>query len=157
MKQIAFYQTTLGLIGIAEKSAAITDLFFGREQQPPNSVERETFLLKEAAKQLKEYFAGERRSFDLPLAPEGTGFQETVWGALRKIPYGETRSYKQVATAIGRPGASRAIGMANNKNSLLILIPCHRVIGAGGRLVGYAAGLGVKEKLLELEKHHVSR
>ncbi|CUH95683.1 hypothetical protein P22_1760 [Propionispora sp. 2/2-37] len=157
MKQIAFYQTMLGLVGIAEKNGALTDLFFGREHQPQDSVERETPLLREAAKQLKEYLAGKRKTFELALAPEGTSFRKTVWGALREIPYGETRSYKQVATVIGQPGASRAIGMANNKNPLLILIPCHRVISNSGKLVGYAAGLDVKEKLLELEKHRVRR
>ncbi len=152
MKNIAFYPTSIGLIGIVEKSGVITELFFGKEYQPTDSTELETPLLKEAARQLEEYLDGKLKSFNLPLAPEGTDFQQTVWAALREIPYGETRSYKEVAETIGRPKASRAVGTANNKNPILIITPCHRVIGADGKLVGYAAGLGVKEKLLEMEK-----
>jgi len=152
MKNIAFYPTSIGLIGIVEKSGVITELFFGKEYQPTDSTELETPLLKEAARQLEEYLDGKLKSFNLPLAPEGTDFQQTVWAALREIPYGETRSYKEVAETIGRPKASRAVGTANNKNPILIITPCHRVIGADGKLVGYAAGLRVKEKLLEMEK-----
>ena len=111
----------------------------------------ETPLLTEAAKQLLEYFSGNRTSFDLPLAPSGTEFQQKVWQALQTIPYGETWSYKKVAEAIGNPKASRAVGMANNKNPIAIMIPCHRVIGANGKLVGYAGGLDIKSTLLELE------
>jgi len=152
MKNIAFYPTSIGLISIVEKNGAITELFFGKEYQPIDSTELETPLLKEAARQLEEYLDGKLKSFDLPLAPEGTDFQQTVWSALREIPYGETCSYKEVAETIGRPKASRAVGTANNKNPILIITPCHRVIGADGKLVGYAAGLEVKEKLLEMEK-----
>ncbi len=114
-------------------------------------MEQETPLLKEAARQLEEYLDGKLKSFDLPLAPEGTDFQQTVWAALQDIPYGETRTYKQVAEVIGKPEASRAVGTANGKNPILIITPCHRVIGTDGKLVGYAAGLAVKEKLLEME------
>ena len=110
-----------------------------------------TPLLDEAARQLAEYFEGRRRDFTLPLAPAGTPFQREVWAALREIPYGETRSYKDIACAVGRPLACRAVGMANTRNPLPIVIPCHRVVGASGALTGYAGGLEVKSKLLALE------
>ncbi len=152
MKHIFFYQTNIGEIGIAENKGSITNLFVKRERILRDVVVKETAVLKEAGKQLVDYLAGKRKSFALPLAPEGTEFQQKVWKALQEIPCGETRSYKDVARSIGQPKASRAIGMANNKNPILILIPCHRVIGANGKLVGYAAGLQVKEYLLKLEK-----
>ena len=94
---------------------------------------------------------GKRKSFDLPLKPEGTEFQKKVWNALLDIPYGETRSYKDIAVAIGNPKACRAVGMANNRNPISIIIPCHRVIGANGSLVGYGGGLPIKIELLNLE------
>jgi methylated-DNA-[protein]-cysteine S-methyltransferase len=99
-----------------------------------------------------EYFEGKRLSFDLPLKMEGTEFQLKVWNELLQIPFGETRSYKEIAVAVGNPLGSRAIGNANNKNKISIIVPCHRVIGANGKLVGYEGGLDVKEKLLNLEK-----
>ncbi|PJK14892.1 cysteine methyltransferase [Lysobacteraceae bacterium NML07-0707] len=108
-------------------------------------------LLSEAAGQLAEYFAGKRREFNLPLAPQGTDFQQRVWQALRAIPYGQTRSYAQLATAIGQPKAMRAVGAANGRNPLSIVVPCHRVIGADGSLVGFGGGLPVKTFLLRLE------
>ena len=108
-------------------------------------------LIAEAFRELEEYFSGTRREFDLPLNPQGTPFQRSVWAALRRIPYGGTASYKEIAEAVGCPGGSRAVGMANNRNPIAILIPCHRVIGANGKLVGYAGGLDLKRKLLELE------
>jgi methylated-DNA-[protein]-cysteine S-methyltransferase len=101
--------------------------------------------------QLDEYFAGDRDSFDLPLEPEGTEFQRAVWNALAEIPYGETRSYGQIAASVGRPKAARAVGMANNRNPIAVIVPCHRVIGAGGALVGYAGGLDRKTWLLDHE------
>ena len=109
-------------------------------------------LSMEAAHQLAEYFAGTRKNFDLPLKPDGTPFQLSVWQALGQIPYGETRTYGQIAAAIGKPHAARAVGMACNKNPLWILIPCHRVIGSNQKLTGYAGGLDMKRALLELEK-----
>lgn len=109
-------------------------------------------LVKACMRELKEYFAGQRQRFDLPLSPEGTSFQQKVWQQLQQIPYGETRSYQQLAEMTGDKNASRAIGLANNCNSILILIPCHRVIGADGSLTGYAAGLAAKKLLLDLEK-----
>ena len=102
-------------------------------------------------RQLGEYFAGERTAFELPLAPAGTPFQRIVWDALLAIPYGETRSYGELAAAVGKPGAARAVGRANHDNPIGVVIPCHRVIGAGGSLTGYAGGLDRKRYLLELE------
>lgn len=113
---------------------------------PPGSIAQRT------AEQLCEYFAGSRQTFDLPLEPRGTEFQRRVWNALCEIPYGETRSYGEIAQRVGNPKASRAVGMANHRNPIPILIPCHRVIGADGSLVGYGGGLGVKRYLLDLEK-----
>lgn len=114
-------------------------------------------LLREAARQLGDYFAGRRRDFDLPLAPSGTPFQRAVWAALRQIPYGATRSYAEVAQQIGRPKACRAVGLANGRNPLSIVIPCHRVIGASGALVGYGGGLARKTLLLDLERGDAAR
>jgi len=101
--------------------------------------------------QLQEYFAGKRKVFDLELAPSGTDFQKKVWQALLKIPYGKTATYKEIAAAIGHPKAARAVGMACNKNPIAIIIPCHRVVGSNGSLTGYAGGLEMKKRLLELE------
>ncbi|HEX8104378.1 MAG TPA: methylated-DNA--[protein]-cysteine S-methyltransferase [Solirubrobacteraceae bacterium] len=105
-----------------------------------------------AREQLDAYFAGERTDFDLPLAPSGTGFQLRVWAALRTIPYGETTSYGALAAQIGAPGAARAVGLANGRNPVSIVVPCHRVIGAGGALTGYGGGLERKRTLLDLER-----
>jgi methylated-DNA-[protein]-cysteine S-methyltransferase len=107
--------------------------------------------LREVIAQLEAYFAGERRGFDLPLAPEGTPFQREVWSALLAIPYGETVSYGELARRLGRPNASRAVGAANGRNPIPIIIPCHRVIGADGSLTGFGGGLAIKRRLLELE------
>lgn len=105
----------------------------------------------ELRRQLAEYFAGERREFDLELAPEGTPFERSVWEALRTIPFGETRSYGEIAAAIGHPGAARAVGRANGANPIPIVVPCHRVIGSNGSLTGFGGGLENKSRLLELE------
>ena len=111
----------------------------------------ETLLLRAARQQLLDYFAGARRDFDLPLAAAGTDFQRAVWDALRSIPYGQTRTYGEIAAAIGRPRAVRAVGQANHVNPLPIFIPCHRVVGKSGTLTGYAGGLDLKGALLALE------
>lgn len=108
-------------------------------------------VLIKTENQLKEYFAGKRKVFDLPLALIGTSFQQTVWNELRQIPFGETRSYGELAIKIGSPKASRAVGAANAKNPISIVVPCHRVIGKNGKLTGFAGGLGTKEILLKLE------
>lgn len=112
----------------------------------------ETPLLQETEEQLNEYFAGARREFDLPLAPKGTVFQKAVWAEMNKIPYGEVRTYGQLAAALGKPKAARAVGGACHCNPIAIIQPCHRVVGANGSLTGYAYGLEVKEYLLELEQ-----
>lgn len=109
-------------------------------------------LVQKCRVELEEYFAGKRKNFDLPLAGEGTDFQKQVWEQLQCIPYGETRTYGEIAKMMGNPKASRAIGMANHNNPILILVPCHRVIGADGSLTGYAAGIEAKKYLLEFEK-----
>ena len=152
MKHVWMYDTVLGQVAIAEESGRVTNLFFPGEYIPLELQRKETDALKKAADQLREYLQGKRTVFDVPLAPEGTAFQKQVWEALIKIPYGETSSYGKLAKDIGRPGAARAVGMANNRNPIPVIIPCHRVIGADGSLVGYGGGLPIKEKLLALEK-----
>ncbi len=152
MKHIFFYQTNIGEIGIVANNGAITNLFIRKGHISQDVVVKETAVIKEAGKQVIDYLSGKRNFFTIPLAPVGTEFQKKVWKVLQDIPFGETRSYKDIARSIGQPKAARAIGMANNLNPILILIPCHRVIGVDGKLVGYAAGLQVKEYLLELEK-----
>ncbi len=121
-------------------------------EAPPRAPGEE---LAEAHRQLTEYFAGARRSFTLRLAPDGTPFQHEVWALLRAIPYGETRSYGELAQALGKPGAARAVGSANGRNPLPIVVPCHRVIQTGGKLGGYAFGLDCKRGLLALERETV--
>ena len=111
-------------------------------------------VLASAAEQLAAYFAGELRVFDLPLGAEGTGFQRLVWRALDTIPFGETRTYGAIAHAIGRPSASRAVGAANGRNPISIIVPCHRVIGASGELTGYAGGVEMKQWLLAHERRY---
>jgi len=137
-------------IGITEEDGSITGVFFGRNI-PEGFTRGETPLIKKAALQIEEYFSGKRKTFSLPLAMHGTEFQMDVWRALQTIPYGETRSYKDIAIQIGRPKAVRAVGMANNRNPISIIVPCHRVIGHDGSLVGYGGGLPLKKFLLELE------
>lgn len=144
------FDTPLGQMALAEESGALTHLFLPGEGIP-RLVSRETPLLSKGRDEILAYLRGERRSFDLPLDPMGTPFQQAVWAELRRIPYGETRSYAQVAAGIGKPKAVRAVGQANHRNPLPIFIPCHRVIGASGKLTGYGGGLDLKEKLLELE------
>ena len=108
-------------------------------------------VLRQAVRELAEYFAGERQIFTVPVAPAGTPFQQQVWAALQRIPYGATCSYRAIAEAVGNPKACRAVGMANHRNPIPILIPCHRVVGANGALTGYASGLKIKSQLLQLE------
>lgn len=140
----------VGPVTLAASDQALLWLKFGIRDYP-GAEPGANPVLEAAGRQLREYFAGTRRSFDLPLAPEGTAFQRRVWDALCAIPFGETRSYGAIARAIGNPRAARAVGMANNRNPISIIIPCHRVIGANGALVGYGSGLPIKETLLRLE------
>ena len=159
MRYVYFYNTgikELGILGIGATEDKITDLFFEYEieniKKSSNYIIKETTLIKKAASQLFEYLNGKRRDFNLPLLKEGTDFQISVWNELLKIPYGETRSYKDIAIAINNEKAVRAVGMANNRNKISIFIPCHRVIGSNKKLVGYGGGLEIKEFLLNLEK-----
>lgn len=153
MKNVYFYNTEAGKIMIADNGIAVTNIYFKDEASLKDDyVINETELIKKTYKELKEYFQGKRKSFDIPLEASGTEFQKKCWDALLKIPYGETRTYGQIAKSIGNPKACRAVGLSNNRNPISIIIPCHRVIGAGGKLVGYAGGLEVKEYLLKLER-----
>jgi len=152
MKNTCYYDMGLLKIGICEEDGAITRLIFATEEEVKKGAATETPLLRAAALQMEQYLAGRRKEFFLPLEPQGTAFMLLVWQALQTIPYGETRSYKQIAAQIGHDKAYRAVGLANNRNPLPIFIPCHRVIGHNGRLVGYGGGLPIKEKLLQLEQ-----
>ncbi len=160
MENAYLYDTRLGKVLLTEGEAGITGLSLLGECKDTSLDEvlqqdyqiKETDLIKEAAKQLREYLDGVRKQFDIKLSANGTLFQKKVWDALRAIPYGETRSYKEIARAVGNEKAARAVGMANHNNPILCIIPCHRVIGANGDLVGFGAGLNVKEKLLNLEQ-----
>ena len=143
------YETVLGSVTFIEEDGALLSISM---QATDRGIEQETPLIKDALLQLSEYLRGERKKFDIPFRMRGTEFQIQVWKVLQNIPYGETRGYKQIAEAIGNPKAVRAIGMANNRNPLLIVIPCHRVIGKDGSLVGYGEGIEMKEFLLRLEK-----
>lgn len=151
MKKVFYYETPIGKIGLAEEWGFITNLYFMNMKQPLNAKQIETEILKEGFVQLCEYLNGERKEFDLPLNPSGTDFQQTVWSELLNIPYGETRSYKDIALAIGDEKKTRAVGGANNKNPVPIIIPCHRVIGSNGETTGYSGGTDKKEWLLNLE------
>lgn len=142
------YETILGPVTFVEEDGTLLAISTHRSFE---GMLQETSLIKEAHLQFSEYLKGERKEFDIPFRMKGTKFQKQVWTALCEIPYGETRSYKQIAEAIGNPKAVRAVGMANNRNPLLVLVPCHRVIGINGQLVGYAGGLDKKEFLLRLE------
>lgn len=155
MKNIFFYDTKIGKIAIIDNGVEITHIEIAEEKYSNDFNVYESDIIKNAANQLYEYLDGSRTSFELSLNPYGTEFQRKVWKALCEIPYGETRSYKQVAETIGNSKASRAVGMANNKNPIMIIIPCHRVVGSNGSLVGYAGGMDIKEKLLNIEKKKV--
>jgi methylated-DNA-[protein]-cysteine S-methyltransferase len=156
MKNIFFYQTDFGIIGIAGNENAVTNLYFQGENTPEDAIVSETEILEEAGGQLRAYLTGQLKDFTLPLAPSGTEFMQRVWQSLRTIPYGETRSYQEIAQSVGNKKASRAVGLANNRNPIPIFIPCHRVIGANGKLIGYGGGLELKARLLELEKKVMS-
>ena len=163
---MTYYTTTLEspcgpLLCVVDAAGAVVRIEFGKGRDSQRITERMREhgieVVEDPARtdglrrQLEEYFAGERREFDLTLAPEGTPFERSVWDELRRIPFGETRSYGEIARAIGRPNASRAVGRANGANPIPIVVPCHRVIGADGSLTGYAGGLDMKRTLLELE------
>ena len=136
---------------ILEGEQALTHLYLPNALPDRKGMGAETPLLVRAREALLSYLAGERQGLDLPLAPVGTDFQRSVWTALKAIPYGQTRTYGEIAAAIGRPKAVRAVGQANHHNPLPIFLPCHRVVGSGGTLTGYAGGLEMKKALLVLE------
>lgn len=163
MKYYYCYKMLNGQVLIAEQDGGIVQVslhrtdssetgFSGEGREQAAGAERmETPLIAKAARELEEYLQGRRQSFDIPQTPRGTPFQQRVWQALRDIPYGETRSYGEIARAAGSPKGARAVGMACNRNPNLILTPCHRVVGSSGDLTGFGGGLDVKEVLLKLE------
>ena len=153
-KRTALYHSPVGYIQLEYENGIVTAL---KSADTDVKVDPPSTLSKIVFQQLDEYFAGTRTEFAFPYRLQGTIFQEKVWQALREIPYGETRSYKDIAEAIGHPKAFRAVGMANNANPIFIAIPCHRVIGANGSLVGYGGGLEMKKALLELEKRVIEK
>ena len=156
MKKRLSISSALGTFVLEGTEEALTALYLpGRDTG--SAPFGESPLLLRGAAELTEYLSGRRRTFDLPLSPGGTPFQRQVWEALTAIPYGETRTYGEVAAAIGRPRAVRAVGQADHRNPRPILIPCHRVVGADGSLTGYAGGLALKRALLALEGAPVSR
>ena len=146
--------TPIGELTVVGADGIVTSILLPQRDgsAAPTPVPRGASALAGPLGELDEYFRGHRSEFTMLLAPSGTGFQQLVWAALRAIPYGETRTYGEVAAAVGRPRASRAVGGANNKNPIPIVVPCHRVIGASGALVGYAGGLDQKATLLDLER-----
>lgn len=166
MKEISYlYSSPLGDIMLTEAEGALIRVSYqfsmeGQEQGEPEEgklvrqEEPATPLLRETLRQLEEYFVGKRTEFHLALRLQGTEFQQNVWQALLEIPYGETRSYSQIAERVGNPKAVRAVGMANHRNPIMIIVPCHRVIGKNKSLTGYAYGIERKEALLRLETEH---
>lgn len=158
MNEFLICASPVGDLLLVSNGAALSHCLFAADEKAPRPDHwrdgTDAPLLREAVRQLQGYFDREIREFSLPLAPSGTAFQLEVWAALRQIPYGETISYGELARRIGRPKASRAVGLANGQNPLSVLIPCHRVIGASGALVGYGGGLGRKKLLLDLEQPH---
>lgn len=140
------YNSPIGPLRLAEENGMLIELTFGvAAEECPGAV------LLRCAEELNEYFSGKRIDFDLPLSPAGTDFQRRVWHELARIPYGETRTYGEIAAAAGSPKGARAVGMACNRNPIAIVVPCHRVVGSSGNLTGYAGGLPAKELLLRLE------
>jgi methylated-DNA-[protein]-cysteine S-methyltransferase len=151
--QYAVIQTSIGALTVASTDKGIASIRFGRDV-PDGADPADAARFETVRQQLNEYFEGRRTSFELPLDVEGTPFQKAVWNELLRIPYGETRSYSDIAKAIGKPEAARAVGMANHDNPVAVVIPCHRVIGRNGALTGYAGGLHLKAQLLSLERPH---
>jgi methylated-DNA-[protein]-cysteine S-methyltransferase len=158
LRMHAVIDSPIGLLTLVTEDGSLTGLYMDVTDHRPDDgtlgvqagIEDDE-VLAEAARQLGEYFAGERTTFDLPISLDGTGFQRTVWAGLQEIPYGETISYGELAKRIGQPSASRAVGLANGRNPVSIVVPCHRVIGANGSMTGYGGGLPRKQFLLGLE------
>jgi methylated-DNA-[protein]-cysteine S-methyltransferase len=145
----AVMNSPIGLLTLAASEKGLSSIHFGSVVPRDGVIDERAHC--ENMEQLQEYFDGARMCFDLPLDIEGTPFQLAVWNELKRIPYGETRTYGEIARCLGKPGAARAVGMANHDNPLAIVIPCHRVVGSDGSLTGYAGGLDLKKKLLEIE------
>lgn len=159
MRYYSFYESPLGDLLLIATHDGLTGVHFlgGRHVPRIDSAWRrdgQAMVLTDARQQLREYFARKRRRFDLPLAPEGTSFQQSVWQALTTVPFGETCTYREIAQKIGCSTASRAVGAANGRNPISVIVPCHRIIGSDGRLTGYAGGLQTKHALLELERYN---
>lgn len=151
--RVAHMESPIGTLLLKGDGEHLTEIVFAAEAPSSEAIGLPSdSCLDEAKRQLAEYFAGTRTEFDLPLAPEGTAFQKNVWKALSQIPFGESVCYEEIAKAIGVPTAARAVGAANGRNPLPIVVPCHRVVGKRGDLVGYAGGLGIKRFLLEHER-----
>lgn len=148
----------VGPLTLVSDGTHLTGVWFATHKHPPADTGRQVEradapqVLRDTADQLAEYFAGTRTTFDLPLAAEGTDFQRRVWALLEQIPYGETRSYGELAAELGQPGASRAVGLANGRNPVSIVVPCHRVVGSTGAITGYGGGVERKQVLLDLER-----
>lgn len=151
MKHIVYIDTPLGNMSLTADETGICGLDLHGSEAADIPV-KETAVLKTAKIQLEEYFLGKRKEFDVPLSLEGTKFQVSVWNALCTIPYGELRSYKQIAELVNCPKGFRAVGMANHVNPVSIIVPCHRVVGSDGSMTGYGGGLDMKKYLLELER-----
>jgi methylated-DNA-[protein]-cysteine S-methyltransferase len=146
----AVMNSMVGPVTVASTDRGLAAVHFGNHV--PEGAIVDNSANREIVKQLSEYFEGKRTQFELPLDVAGTPFQKSVWNELQRIPYGETRSYGDIAKAVGKPAASRAVGMANHNNPVAIVIPCHRVVGQNGALTGYAGGLQLKEQLLSIER-----
>jgi methylated-DNA-[protein]-cysteine S-methyltransferase len=148
-------QSVIGPLLIAADERGIHAIRFARGDEPAepdHDWRRDDHLLREAVRQLEAWFAGEIREFDLPLAPVGTPFQHRVWDELLEVPYGTTATYAEIAARIGQPTATRAVGAANGRNPIPIIVPCHRIIGSNGTLTGYAGGVSIKRMLLAVER-----
>lgn len=155
MKHYCYYDSPIGKLLLVGADALLEELHFPSElsqREIPDDWQCDEHFFQQALQQLGEYFAGRRQQFDLPIAPQGTIFQQSVWEELRKIPFGQTASYGEIAERIGNPKACRAVGLANAKNPLPIIVPCHRVIGKNGTLTGFGGGLELKQQLLDLER-----
>jgi methylated-DNA-[protein]-cysteine S-methyltransferase len=150
--QYALMNSPMGPVTVASTDKGIASIHFGNSV--PTGVIPDPNANRKTIEQLSEYFEGRRTQFDLPLDLEGTAFQKAVWSELVRIPYGETRTYGDIAKAVGRPGAARAVGMANHDNPIAVVIPCHRVVGRDGSLTGYAGGVHLKAQLLSIERQH---
>jgi methylated-DNA-[protein]-cysteine S-methyltransferase len=146
----AIIETPIGPLTLGSTQHGLSSLNFGAKVPKDGGIDER--VNRKAVKQLEEYFGGRRTDFDLPLDFKGTDFQMKVWNALLAIPYGQTRTYGEIANRIGRPGAARAVGMANHDNPIAVIIPCHRVVGHNGSLTGYAGGLHIKQHLLSIER-----